>query len=86
MFTIKESAYLTVAVLGILFALLFAFQAGCAVLGAFIGYGVAMGAMYLIIGGQMKAGNSRATDIPAAENPDYTTIYSVRGEPYKGTR
>src|SRR5207302_10814561 len=48
MYTIKESAYLTTAVLGGLFLLLFAFQAGWAVLGATAVYGAMMGGLALI--------------------------------------
>ena len=79
MFTIKESAYLTVAVLGGLFALLFAFQAGYAILGALLAYGAAMGAMYLAISGQIKSGQiTKLPDIPA-QNPDYETITTFAG-------
>lgn len=79
MFTIKETAYLTVAVLGVLFALLFAFQAGYAILGAFLGYGAAMGGMYLYINSQIKSGLiGKLPDIPV-QNPDYGTITTFAG-------
>lgn len=79
MFTIKESAYLTTAVLGIMFAVLFAYQAGYAILGAFAGYGISMGLMYMIINGQIKSGQiTKLPDIPA-QNPDYTTITTFAG-------
>lgn len=49
MFTIKETAYLTVAVLGLLFLLLFVVQSGYAIVGALGGYAVAMGGWLLYI-------------------------------------
>lgn len=74
MFTIKETAYLSVAILGIMFALLFALQAGWAIFGAFMAYGVAMGGMLMVINGQIKSGLlPKLPDIPA-QNPDYGII------------
>ncbi len=74
MFTIKESAYLTVAVLGSMFALLFAYQAGWAIVGAFAAYGAAMGGMLLVISGKMKSGEIAGLPNIPAQNPDYGTI------------
>ncbi|HST06281.1 MAG TPA: glycosyltransferase family 39 protein [Chloroflexia bacterium] len=74
MFTIKETAYLTVAVVGSLFAILFAVQAGYAIMGALAAYGVAMGGLLLYVSSGMKNNTiGKLPDIPA-QNPDYTTI------------
>ncbi len=74
MFTIKETAYLTFAVLAVFFGVMFALQAGYAILGALIGYGGLMGVFYLYISGKMKSGQiSKLPDIPAT-SPDYNTI------------
>ncbi len=69
MFTIKETTYLTVAVIGGLFILLFALQAGYAILGAVIGYLVVLGGVYEI----MKKNMPKLPDIPQT-SPDYETI------------
>lgn len=78
MFTIKETAYLTVAVLAIFFALLFAYQSGYAILGALGGYLAALGGMYLMVHGGMKDGT-----IPPAEytggQPWLRRNHEVRG-------
>jgi predicted membrane-bound mannosyltransferase len=80
MFTIKETAYLTFAVLGGFFLVLFALQAGYAILGALAGYGAAMGAFYMFINGKMKTGElPKLPDIPAT-NPDYNTIVTFIGK------
>ncbi|MFL5731750.1 MAG: flippase activity-associated protein Agl23, partial [Chloroflexia bacterium] len=74
MFTIKESAYLTVAVLGALFMFLFAYQAGYAILGALLAYLATLGGALLYWHGQIQAGKiSALPDIPNT-NPDYNTI------------
>ncbi|MEO8286312.1 MAG: glycosyltransferase family 39 protein [Chloroflexota bacterium] len=79
MFTIKESAYLTLAVLGIFFAGLFAVQAGFAILGAFVGYGAVMGAFYMFVNGKIKGGEiGKLPDIPVT-SPDYNTIMNFVG-------
>ncbi len=56
MFTIKETSYLTTAVLIGFFALLFVLQAGYAIMGALGAYAVAMGGLLVYVNGQMKAG------------------------------
>ncbi len=74
MFTIKETSYLTVAVLGILFAGLFAYQAGYAILGALGGYAAAMGGFILFINNGMKNGSiTKLPDIPS-QGPSYEMI------------
>ena len=83
MFTIKESAYLTVAVLGVLFLFLFAFQSGWAILGATLGYTAIMGVLGLIYrqGAKNPTGTglfSKLPDIPNT-NPDYNTIKTFAG-------
>ena len=68
MFTIKETAYLTVAVVGSLFAILFAVQAGYAIMGALAAYGVAMGGMLLFVSSGMKSGKiSQLPEHPRAK-------------------
>jgi hypothetical protein len=74
MFTIKETAYLSVAVMGIFFVLLFAFQAGWAIFGSLLGYGAVMGGFYKIISDQMKTGQVAALPNIPVTNPDYNTI------------
>lgn len=79
MYTIKETAYLTTAIVGILFLALFAYQAGYAILGALAGYGVAMGGLYLFVSNGMKNGSiPKLPDIPTT-SPDYNTIMSFAG-------
>jgi predicted membrane-bound mannosyltransferase len=74
MFTIKETAYLTFAVMAIFFGVVFALQAGYAILAALVGYGAAMGGFYLFISSKMKSGEiPKLPDIPAT-SPDYNTI------------
>lgn len=74
MFTIKETAYITVAVLAIFFVLLFAYQSGYAILGALGGYLAAMGGMYLMIHGGMKNGTIPALPNIPSVNPGYDMI------------
>jgi predicted membrane-bound mannosyltransferase len=79
MFTIKETTYLTLAVLGVLFMFLFAYQAGYAILGALFGYLATLGGVVLYISSQMKAGKiPKLPDIPGT-NPDYATITQFAG-------
>ena len=79
MFTIKETAYLTFAVLAIFFGVMFALQAGYAILAALVGYGAVMGGFYLFISGKMKSGEiPKLPDIPAT-SPDYNTIMGFVG-------
>jgi predicted membrane-bound mannosyltransferase len=70
MFTIKETAYLTVAVLALFFILLFAYQSGYAILGALIGYGATMGGMFLLL---KSGGMAPLPNIPEV-NPNYDII------------
>jgi predicted membrane-bound mannosyltransferase len=74
MFTIKETAYLSVAVMGIFFVLMFAFQAGWAIFGSLLAYGAVLGGFYKIISDQMKAGQVSALPNIPVTNPDYNTI------------
>ncbi|MEP6774293.1 MAG: glycosyltransferase family 39 protein [Chloroflexota bacterium] len=74
MFTIKETAFLTLAVVGSLFAILFAVQAGYAIMGALAAYGVAMGGLLLFVNSGMKNHTISALPSIPAQNPDYTTI------------
>lgn len=74
MFTIKETAYLSVAVLGIFFVLLFAFQSGWAIFGSLLAYGAVMGGFYKVISDRMKANEIVPLPNIPATNPDYNTI------------
>lgn len=79
MFTIKESAYLTVLVLAIFFGLLFAYQAGYAIMGALAGYVASMGVLYLIVHGGMKDGTiPQLPNIPD-QGPRYEQIMAFAG-------
>jgi predicted membrane-bound mannosyltransferase len=80
MFTIKETSYLSVAVMGGFFVLMFAFQSGWAIFGSLAAYGAVLGGFYKIISDRMKAGEVGALPNIPATNPDYNTIMAfVRG-------
>ena len=80
MFTIKETSYLSVAVMGIFFVLMFAFQSGWAIFGSLVAYGGVLGGYYKLISDQMKAGTLGPLPNIPATNPDYNTIMDfVRG-------
>ena len=67
MFTIKETAFLTAAILGIFFLVLFAYQAGYAILAALGGYLVAAGGFFMFVNSGMKAGT--IAGLPNIPNP-----------------
>lgn len=74
MFTIKETAYLSVAVMGGLLILLFAYQAGYAIVGALAAYGASMGGLLLYVNSGMKKGTiPKLPDIPDV-SPTYDKI------------
>ncbi len=73
MYTIKETAYLTTAILIVLFVGLFALQAGYAIVGTLGAYLVGMGGLYLFMSKGMKDGS-----IPALPNiPDTSPNYDL---------
>jgi predicted membrane-bound mannosyltransferase len=74
MFTIKETAYLTTAVLGGFFLLLFAYQAGYAILGAVAGYLATIGGFFLIVNSGMKSGSIAPLPNIPAQSPSYEMI------------
>ncbi|HUP27668.1 MAG TPA: glycosyltransferase family 39 protein [Chloroflexia bacterium] len=79
MFTIKESAFLTVAVLAIFFLLLFAYQSGYAIMGALGVYLAAIGGVYMVVHNGMKNGSiGPLPNIPQV-SPSYEMIMSFVG-------
>ncbi|HKP53406.1 MAG TPA: glycosyltransferase family 39 protein [Chloroflexia bacterium] len=74
MFTIKETSFLTLAIIGVFFLALFAYQAGYAVLAALGGYLVAAGGFFMYVNGGMKAGTIAALPNIANPGPDTNII------------
>lgn len=83
MFTIKETAFLTVAVLGLLFALLFVVQSGYAIMGAVGAYAAAMAGWLLYVkantivtdkDGKVLSGWIQPLPNIPGTNPNYDTI------------
>jgi hypothetical protein len=66
MFTIKEAAYLTVAVLVVFFALLFIIQSGYAIMGVTAAYGLVMGGLLLFIRANMQERDANHQIIPGS--------------------
>lgn len=86
MFTIKETAYLTTAVLGVFFFLLFVIQSGYVIMGATAVYGAAMGALLLFVRANMQERDASQQVVPNSgtippipnipvTNPNYDTIW-----------
>lgn len=74
MSTIKETTYLTMAVLGSLLILMFVVQAGYAIVGALVGYGAAMGAWLVYVNMGMKNGSIGPLPNIPDQSPNYQTI------------
>lgn len=74
MFTIKETSFLTLAIVGIFFLGLFAYQAGYAVLAALGGWLVAAGGLFVFINSGMKARTIAPLPNIANPGPDTNTI------------
>jgi predicted membrane-bound mannosyltransferase len=74
MFTIKETSFLTLAIVAIFFFALFAYQAGYAVLAAFGGWLVASGGLFVFINSGMKTRSIPPLPNIPNQGPDYQTI------------
>lgn len=79
MFTIKETAYLSVAILGAFFIFLFAFQAGYAILGTLFGYLAALGGLFVFVNNGMKSGQIPQLPAIPETNPSYERIMTFAG-------
>jgi predicted membrane-bound mannosyltransferase len=79
MFTIKETSFLTLAIIGVFFLALFAYQAGYAILAALGGYLVAAGGFFMYLNSSMKAGTLAGLPNIPNQGPDTNQIMTFAG-------